>query len=121
MKILIAESSLLIADRLTRTLGELPGIGTIIHASDVAGILLSVEEQRPDVAIVDPHLAGREGIKLLKNIKRQRPALVLIALSNFFNGAHGRRCLEAGADYFLDKSNEFDRVPELIRSIQKIV
>jgi DNA-binding NarL/FixJ family response regulator len=118
MKILIAESSMLIAERLTRTLNDLPGIQNITHASDAAAVLCSIEGQRPDVTIVDPHIAGREGVELLKNIKRRRPTVIVIVLSNCVSRVHGRKCLEAGADYFLDKSNEFDRVPELIQSIR---
>ncbi len=117
MKILIAERSDLIADRLTRILDELPRTKFITHASTVAGVIRALKENRPDVAIVDPHIADSGGIELLKNIKRQRPAVVLIVLSNFFFCFHRRKCRAAGADYFFDKSNEFDRVPQLIRRI----
>jgi DNA-binding NarL/FixJ family response regulator len=119
MRILIAESSLLIADRLTRTLNELPRMRTITHATTVAGVIRALKEKRPHVAIVDPHIADSEGLELLKDIKRHRPAMVLIVLSNFFYRSHRRKCLAAGADYFLDKSNEFDRVPQLIRKIHQ--
>lgn len=112
---------MLIADRITKTLNDLPGTNTVTVALDVEGVLCSIEAQRPDVAIVDPHMAGREGVALLKNIKRRRPRALLIVLSNCVCPVHGRRCFEAGADYFLDKSNEFDRVPELIQTMQKIV
>ena len=121
MKILIAESSLLIAERLTRSLNELPGIENIMHASDVAEVLCSINGQLPDVAIVDPRIAGSKGVELLKNIKRQGPRVFLIVLSNSFYRVHRRRCLEAGADYFLDKSNEFNLVPGLVRDIQNLV
>ena len=117
MRILIAESSLLIVDRLTRSLKELPRIITITYASTAADVIRSVVEQRPDVAIVDPDIAGRGGIDLLKNIKRQRLAVVLIVLSNSFCSAHRHRCLKAGADFFLDKSHEFDQVPHLIQEV----
>jgi DNA-binding NarL/FixJ family response regulator len=119
MRILIAERSLLIVDRLTRTLNELPRMKGITHASTAAGVIRSLMEQQPDVAIVDPDIEGNGGIGLLKNIKHQRPAVVLIVLSNSACSAHRRRCLKAGADFFLDKSHEFDQVPHLIQEVHK--
>jgi DNA-binding NarL/FixJ family response regulator len=118
MKILIADGSLEIADRLASALKELPGIGIITHASDAAGVVSSIKVDRPDVAIVDPRIAGNGGIELLRSIKRLRPRVVLIVVSNLICRAHGRRCLKAGADYFLDKSTEFNRVIEVVWAIQ---
>lgn len=114
MTILIAESSPLIADRLTRTLKELPGFKTITHAADITHVMCALRKHRPSVVIVDPHIAGSGGMKLLKNIKRPQRTLVLIVLSNFACSSHRRSCLKAGADHYLDKSTEFDRVAQLI-------
>jgi DNA-binding NarL/FixJ family response regulator len=121
MRILIAERSLLIADRLSRTLNELPRMKNITHATDLTSVLRCIDEHRPDVAIVDPDLAGSEGIELLKRIRRQQPLALLIVFSNSYNCAHRRRCLQAGADFFLDKSHDFDRLPLLIQKIHKHV
>jgi DNA-binding NarL/FixJ family response regulator len=115
MRILIAERSLFIADRLIMNLNVLPGIEVTTHVSNPAGVIESLGKILPDVVIVDPHIGGNEGMELLRSIKRQRPGAVLIVMTNMFCPAHRRRCLEAGADYFLDKSNDFDRLPELMR------
>jgi two-component system, OmpR family, response regulator len=38
----------------------------------------------------------------------------VIVLTQYPNPAYRERCLEMGADYFFDKSTEFDRVMELL-------
>lgn len=115
MTILIAENSLLVAERLIRMLNEVPGPTTITHASNFAAVARAIDVYCPEVVIVDPRLAGSEGMNLLREIRRQRPSAMMIVLSNAICFAHRCRCLEAGADYFLDKTKEFDRVPAIIQ------
>jgi len=115
MKILVVENSSVIADRMIRTLKELPGDVEIAHATDVSELMWSLHRHRPAVVIVDPHIAGRRGMELLRGIKHRHPKVALIVLSNLSCAVHRRRCMKAGADCFLDKSTEFDHLAKLIR------
>ena len=49
-------------------------------------------------------------------MKLQRPALRVIVLSNFTTQQFRQASLAAGSDVFLDKSQEFGRVPETLRA-----
>jgi len=41
-------------------------------------------------------------------------------LTNYPYPAYRQKCLQAGADFFLDKSTEFDQIPELIAQHKEI-
>ena len=46
------------------------------------------------------------------------PQVRVIVLSNFSSAQHRQASLALGADLFLDKSQEFGRVPEILRAWQ---
>ena len=58
---------------------------------------------------------GGSGIKVLEAVKKDRPAPLVIMLTNFDHPQYRNRCMQLGADHFLDKSNNFERVIEIVR------
>jgi DNA-binding NarL/FixJ family response regulator len=75
---------------------------------------------RPDVGIFDIKLGDdrRGGIEVLSYVKAQMPALRAIMLSNYVTPQHIRASTEAGAQYFLDKSKDFERIGDVLRKLQ---
>ena len=59
-------------------------------------------------------MPGGLGIDVLENIKQNDSALMVIVLTNYPYPGYRQKCLQAGADFFLDKSTEFDQIPELL-------
>src|SRR2546423_15276142 len=78
--------------------------------------IAAIEELKPDFVVLDISLPGGNGMQVLERIKTSNPALRVIMLTNFAFEQYRRRCAELGADYFFDKSNEFDKVLEVLRS-----
>ena len=66
---------------------------------------------------LDIRLIGGSGIDVLKKIKQEDRALVVIMLTNSTALPFRRRCMEAGADFFLDKSTEFRKVREIVQGL----
>jgi DNA-binding NarL/FixJ family response regulator len=62
---------------------------------------------KPDVIILDVQMRNGGGIELLKNIKQMNPTSHVIVLTNEAYPEIRNRCLDAGADYFFDKSTEY--------------
>jgi CheY-like chemotaxis protein len=90
----------------------------IRHAGDYPGALRILAESRPDIALLDIHLPGKSGIDLLQYIKVNYPTIIVIMLSNQSGDYYRRICKNLGAAYFIDKSREFELVPDIISSIQ---
>lgn len=98
-------------------IAEVPGVVNAGHAEDSLGAMRCVRELSPDVVVLDISLRGGSGLDVLHEIKKAGRAPVVIVLSNLSYEQYRRRCHEAGADYFFDKSTEFERVAEVLKAM----
>ncbi len=57
------------------------------------------------------------GIDILKQIKREKPFIVAIMLTNYTESEYKTICMKEGADYFLDKSIEFNKVLDICNNL----
>ena len=119
MKVFVVEDSPAVCERLIEMIeadGDHVVVGNAATYDDaVAGIAATT----PDVGIFDVKLARGNGIDALAEAKRCLPALVGIVMSNYVTEQHANASVQAGAAYFLDKSAEFERVNEILSSLQK--
>jgi len=117
LNVLIADDSDTLRGRLISLLSENPDIAIIGEARDGLGAAMLVEKLKPDVAILDIRMPRESGIDALKKIKRLHPKPILIILTNYPYHQYKEKCKEAGADYFFDKSTEFENVSELLKQL----
>lgn len=59
------------------------------------------------------------GIEVLTEIKKGKTDPRIIMLTNYPYTAYRLKCIEAGVDFFFDKSAEFDRVPEVVKELMQ--
>ena len=70
-----------------------------------------------DMAVLDINLGGKNGIELLIEIKAKYPVTKVVMFSNNVNHHYGDLCKKGGADYFLDKSKDFELISEIAGAI----
>jgi two-component system, NarL family, response regulator DevR len=95
--------------------GEMDGIEVVGQAQNVPDAVRAIREHRPDLVIQDIQMAGGSGLELLAAIKQGEKAPVVIVLTNDSEPPYRKAYLQAGADFFLDKSSQFDQIPEVLR------
>jgi len=117
MRVLIVDDSEILVQRLTARLAEVAGIETIGHAANVPDAVLEIRRTKPDVVILDIHLPGGTGLDVLEGVKDDPWRPIVIVLSNHSDRQYRRKCLQSGARFFFDKSNEFHKVAEVLRSL----
>ncbi len=110
MKILIVDDSAIVRERLKGMLSEVPKVETISQTKGSLEALESLHKLKPDVVILDIQMPGGSGIGLLQEMKRGNQPPLVIVLTNQSYPQYRRKCLDAGADFFFDKSTEFDKV-----------
>ncbi|WP_236013474.1 response regulator [Paenibacillus glycanilyticus] len=72
------------------------------EAQSAESALDMIEEQRPDVAILDVNMPGMNGVDLNRMIKERYPAVQTIMLSSYDDYDYVRDCLKNGSvDYLL--------------------
>lgn len=118
-KIFIVDDSPIVVERLTLMLNDMENTIVAGHAHTISSALTSIKEIEPDVIILDIHLKDDaphlNGIDLLSVLRLTYPKMLILMLTNHSSAQYIRKCIELGADYFLDKSNDFERIPEILR------
>jgi len=117
MRVFIADDSEVVAERLKTMLSELPGIEIAGQARDAPEATKSILETEPDVVILDIRMPMGSGIEVLREIKQRKTATTVIMLTNYPYPQYRKRCLDAGADFFLDKSGEFNKIIGILEKL----
>ncbi len=116
LRILLVEDSMLLQARLTELLAE-PGVMRVVgSAATELEAKNRIDRQNFDVLLVDVALREGSGIGVIAYARARctghQP--LIIVLTNYPLPAVRQRCLAAGADFFLDKMREFQKVKPLI-------
>jgi DNA-binding NarL/FixJ family response regulator len=117
LKVLIADDSDEIVRRLRNMVLDLDFVSGIGHARNGDEARVVTNFMQPSVVILDIRMPGQSGIEVLREIKQNYPQTAVIILTNHAEEEWRTHCREAGADYFLDKSKEFDQIPAILEAI----
>lgn len=110
MTVFVVEDSSLLRERLIRTLTGIQGVSVAGYSDTAEDAIQQIQQVHPDAIILDIRLRQGTGFQVLQAIKtRGKPPLVIV-LTNFAYPQYRNKYIEAGADFFFDKSNEFDQV-----------
>ena len=118
MKILIADDSTLIRQSLKKLLFALNGSFQFYEAKNIKQTIELFSRQNPDLIILDLRLPDGNGIDALKTIKKQRPEQKVMIFSNYPDALNRQKCKAAGADYFFDKSSDFEKLYAEINTLR---
>lgn len=114
MKVLIAEDSDLLRDRLKGLLKKFDSVLVVAEAENGDEALRLIRQTDPDVAILDIRMPKINGIEVLKKIRMTGSRPQIIILTNYPYKQYRDRCLAEGADYFFDKNKDIEELSELI-------
>lgn len=117
MKLLIVEDSQPVSERLRTTFSEVPGLQTEI-ATDVRQGIARFRELGPEMVVLDVQLPDGSGLDVLEIIKQERPATRVLMFSN--HAFYRKRCVAEGADYFFDKSMDFEVLASTVRALVEV-
>ena len=119
MKILIADDSAMLRDRISSAVSELKAATVVRQMQDWPATLQAICEFLPDVVIMDIQMIRGRGITALRNLKAHNPSLVLIVMSTLNESQYRRKIIDAGADFYLDKSAGIEQLREIVRSLHE--
>ena len=84
-------------------------------AYDGESALDLIQEDEPEVMILDLRMPGIDGIEVLRRVKQTNPDIEVIILTGHGSEADRATCLELGAFAYLQKPVDIDRLSETIR------
>jgi len=120
MKVFVVEDSAAVRERLVEMIREVKDIEVVGEAATYDTAVAGIIDTRPDVAVLDIKLANEtgSGIDALIEVRKTLPGIRAIILSNYSTPQHLKASADAGAEYFLDKSIDFERVAEILQQMQ---
>jgi len=120
MKVFVVEDSAPVRERLIEMIREIDDIEVVGEADTFDKAVNGIMNTRPDVAVLDIKLAddGGSGIDVLNQVRKGLPEMKAIMLSNYVTPQHIKASADAGAEYFLDKSADFERITEILEQMK---
>lgn len=115
--ILLVDDSPLITERVIDMLRILPGVKSILTASNYQEAVALLAEKTTTTVLLDIQLQGKSGLELLKFIVKNYPSVKTMMLTNLTSEYYKRLCKKMGALHFIDKSKEFDLIPGILNSM----
>ena len=112
IKILLVEDSDFILERLQHQFAQHKEFSIVGYAKTVINAIQKFDELKPQIVILDMKLEIGYGLEVLIHIRNKSRECLVVVLTNYSSPSIKNECMELGADYFLDKSFEFEQVIE---------
>ncbi len=118
-KVFLVEDSPAIRETLVSSVESSDRVRVVGFAEGAEDAWSRLQEAPVDAVLIDLRLASGTGFDLLARLRAREEMkhLVKIVLTNYGSNAFRQRCMALGADYFFDKSLEFDGVVELLNKL----
>lgn len=118
-RVFLVEDSPAIRETLVNSVessGRIEVVGFAESADEAWGRLVKAPA---DAVLIDLRLTSGTGFDVLSRLRGDPDMkhVVKIVLTNYGSPAFRQRCMALGADYFFDKSLEFDGVVELLNGL----
>ena len=117
MRVLLVDDHAIVREGLKRVLAGMGEGVQVGEATNAARALHLARKAEWDCALVDIALPGKTGLELLKELKRERPALPVIVLSMFPEEQYAVRMLRSGASAYLNKESATEQLVDAIRAV----
>lgn len=102
---------------LASLLGLEPDIEVVGEAANGDEVITVAEATRPDIALLDIEMPGRDGIAAAEELRRRVPGCRVVILTTFGRPGYLRRAMEAGAVAFLVKDSPASELAAAIRRV----
>jgi DNA-binding NarL/FixJ family response regulator len=110
MRVIIADDSDLIRDRLQQMLRQLVQVEIVGSFDNGKQALEGLLLLKPDLAILDYKMPGLSGLEVLKGIRKESSAIKIIILTFYSSDYYRKLAIQNGADYFFSKADDFEKI-----------
>lgn len=112
--ILIVDDNVSYVERMISILAEDFHSASFHTATNYEDATALIQEINPQIAMLDINLPGKSGIDILNFIKKENKECRVIMITNHAFDSYRRKCIDLGAEHFLDKSSDFEKIPSIL-------
>ena len=98
-------------------LSGLDNVEIVGQAKDAQEAIDSILKLQPDLVTLDIRLRWGNAMDVVDVIKKKQPSSRIIVLTSYPYPIYRKKFLEAGVDFFLDKSTEFEKIPAIFEQV----
>ena len=117
IRIIIVDDHPVVRQGLMRVLSECRDILVVDEADNAQEAISKITLNQYDIVLLDISLPDRDGLDVLKEIKRIKPRLPVLVLSVYSEEHYGHRAIRSGASGYLTKRSAPD---ELVQAVHKL-
>ena len=114
MKVFVVEDAPLLRERLEALITSIPGLTVAGHASGAAEAVRGILAARPDVVVLDIHLAEGNGFDVLRALRAAAFLPEIHVLTNYPLDGYRQTAVRLGARGFFDKTNDIPLLREAL-------
>jgi DNA-binding NarL/FixJ family response regulator len=114
MKVLIADDSRLMRERIRETISIFSGVEIVSETETGLQTLEELCKHNPDLAILDIRMPDKNGLEVLKEFRTKNKTTKIVIFTNYAYDQYRDRAIENGADYFYSKSEEFEKIAAVV-------
>lgn len=108
----MVDQSLIVRERLMEIVSELEDIEIVGQKETLIQAQELIKKAKPNAIILDPCLPDENCMELLRGIKKTDCKVIIFTSHTF--PQYREKCLATGADFFFDKSTEFQKIPKVL-------
>ena len=116
-KVFLVDDHPMVREGLAGLINRLPDFKVCGEAESASEALRGIEEEKPEVAIVDLSLKEGSGIELIKGICARAPSTAVLVLSMHDERRYAERCIRAGARGYVMKAESATQVVAALRDL----
>ena len=117
IKIILADDHTLVRTGLRRLIDDVEGLSVIGEAVNGSDAIKLVNENNPDVAILDINMPELNGIQTTERLRKSYPELKIIIISMHSDEVFPQRLLKAGANAYLTKDSGIEEISHAIHEV----
>lgn len=119
MKVISVDDSESVTTHIKELIESTKGVTFSGRALSKKQALELIQKVNPEIIFLDIFLKDENGLELLAYLKINNPDIIVIMLTNNNELIYKNKAKQLGAYAFLDKSYEFDKIPQLLDNIAK--
>ena len=114
-RVLLVEDSPVLTDRIRETFATLDGVELVAAVADESSAVEAAKSNGIDAIILDLQLKQGTGFGVVERLGSRRPTVIVF--TNYVLPEYRRRAKALGIEYFLNKSSDYERLPQLIQEL----
>jgi DNA-binding NarL/FixJ family response regulator len=117
IRVIVVDDHAIVRRGLVSILDASEDMSCVAEGSNAAETMRAIRDNDAEALVLDVSMPGKDGIEVLKQIKKERPRLPVLILSSHSEDQYALRSIRAGAAGYLNKTSAPQQLLAAIRQI----